>query len=116
VLLNIDLGKNLSLITKSYFTLTMMEVVTGILVAFVAWTGTAVSSYDIPGSLSHTYFNYKTANIEAELGSLLSPNATIIYRTDFRFGNATERWQEYKSPSINIVVEVATESDVQETV
>jgi hypothetical protein len=93
-----------------------MEVITSVLVAFGAWAGAAIASYDIPGSISRTHFNYKTSSIQVELGSLLSPNATIISRVDPRFGNATERWQEYKSPSINIVVEVATENDVQETV
>lgn len=32
-----------------------------------------------------------------------------------RFWIATDRWQEYKRPSTNIVVEVATETYAQET-
>jgi len=90
-----------------------MEVVA----AVGAWAITALSSYDISEySLSRAYFNYNTANIETELGSLLSPNASIIFPASPRFGNATSRWQEYKRPGINIVVEVATETDVQRTV
>lgn len=94
----------------------MIEVLTGAVVAFAAWTGAAVAPYDVSRSSLRTYFNYKTASIEADLGSLLSPNASIISRANPRFGNATERWQEYNSPAINIVIEVATEADVQETV
>lgn len=52
----------------------------------------------------------------SELGSLLSPNASIILPGSSDFANATQRWQEWKDPNITIVVKVVTEQDVQETV
>ena len=54
--------------------------------------------------------------IITELGPHLSPNASIILPGSPEFANATLRWQEYKDPNITIVVKVATESDVQQTV
>lgn len=51
----------------------------------------------------------------AELGAVLSPDASILFPEDPRFGNATLRWQAYSAPSFRAVVEVATEVDIQKT-
>lgn len=52
----------------------------------------------------------------AELGAVLSPSASILLPDDAGFDNATLRWQAYAAPSFRAVVEVATESDIQNTV
>lgn len=55
-------------------------------------------------------------NILAELGPLLSSNASIFLPGSEQFTNATTRWQQYNDPNVTVVVQVATESDVQEAV
>lgn len=55
-------------------------------------------------------------NITEELGPLLSPNAAIIFPGSAEFLVATDRDNEQNPPTYAVVVEVATESDVQETV
>ncbi|CAG8958962.1 hypothetical protein HYFRA_00012959 [Hymenoscyphus fraxineus] len=58
----------------------------------------------------------KNENILADLGSRLSPGASIVLPNNTEFANLTSRWREYDAPSINVVVKVANESDVQHTV
>jgi hypothetical protein len=55
-------------------------------------------------------------DILAELGSRLSPQASIIQRDHADFIDLTGRWREWHAPEVNVVVKVATEGDVQETV
>ncbi|KAI0165178.1 hypothetical protein GGR52DRAFT_97996 [Hypoxylon sp. FL1284] len=55
------------------------------------------------------------ANIAADLGPLLSAQASIVVPGDATFANLTSRWREYHAPSISAVVQVAVEADVQET-
>jgi hypothetical protein len=54
--------------------------------------------------------------ILANLGPLLSPKASIVHSTNPEFAGLVARWREYKGPNITVVVQVAVESDVQETV
>ncbi|KAJ2979491.1 hypothetical protein NUW58_g7186 [Xylaria curta] len=54
--------------------------------------------------------------ISGALGPKLSPQATIVLPGDSDFASLTARWREYRAPNISVVVKVATESDVQETV
>lgn len=56
------------------------------------------------------------ANITNELGPLLSPSAAIVFPGSAEFLVATDRDNEQNPPTYAVVVEVATESDVQETV
>ena len=51
-----------------------------------------------------------------ELGPLLSQNASVLVSDSSGFSNASQRWQGYNDPSFSAVVEVATESDVVNTV
>ncbi|KAH8645772.1 putative FAD-dependent oxygenase [Xylariales sp. PMI_506] len=55
-------------------------------------------------------------NITQELGPLLSPEAAIVFPGSPEFLIATDRDNELNPPTFSVVVEVATESDVQETV
>ncbi|KAI1418448.1 hypothetical protein F5Y13DRAFT_149192 [Hypoxylon sp. FL1857] len=55
-------------------------------------------------------------NIVADLGPLLSPQASIVLPGDAAFANITSRWREYQAPDISAVVQVAAEADVQQTV
>jgi hypothetical protein len=52
----------------------------------------------------------------AGLGPLLSAEATIAFPGSAGFLAATDRDNEQNPPTYAVVVEVATESDVQETV
>lgn len=68
-------------------------------------------AYSLLVGLSRAY-----PNITEELGPLLSPNAAIIFPGSAEFLVATDRDNEQNPPTYAVVVEVATESDVQETV
>jgi hypothetical protein len=61
-------------------------------------------------------FGDRSLDTETILSSRLSSNASIFLPGSSEFSDATLRWQEWESPNITIVVEVATEDDVQETV
>ncbi|PYH41618.1 putative FAD-dependent oxygenase [Aspergillus saccharolyticus JOP 1030-1] len=56
------------------------------------------------------------ANITAELEPRLSPGARIILPNNTDFELATYRWSTFAQPRFTVVVEVATERDVEETV
>lgn len=85
-----------------------------VIAAIGAWALTAFSSS--PESFSGFSLLAPKADIIAELGPFLSSNASIFLPGSRQFANATTRWQMYQDPNITVVVEVATESDVQETV
>lgn len=57
-----------------------------------------------------------SAEILANLGPLLSPTASIVLPGNPEFDNLTARWREYEAPEIAVAVQVATETDVQNTV
>ncbi|KAI0540093.1 hypothetical protein GGR58DRAFT_462325 [Xylaria digitata] len=52
----------------------------------------------------------------AGLRPLLSAGATVALRGSCTFANLTSRWREFQAPNIAAVVQVATESDVQQVV
>jgi hypothetical protein len=58
----------------------------------------------------------RSIDIKTDLGPRLSSNASIFLPGSSQFADATLRWQEWRDPNITVVVEVATEGDVQETV
>ncbi|KAK6073257.1 FAD-dependent oxygenase [Seiridium cupressi] len=60
--------------------------------------------------------SYGYLNITDELGPLLSSEAEIVFPGSVEFLVATDRDNEQDPPTFSVVVEVATESDVQETV
>jgi hypothetical protein len=62
------------------------------------------------------HFSCAYPNITKELGPLLSPSAAIVFPGSSEFLVATDRDNEQDPPTYSVVVEVATESDVQETV
>ncbi|KAJ5175929.1 uncharacterized protein N7482_001806 [Penicillium canariense] len=55
-------------------------------------------------------------NISAELGPNLSSGANIYLPGSEGFTQSTERWSSFEAPNVTVVVEVATENDVAETV
>jgi hypothetical protein len=63
-----------------------------------------------------TSLRLNTESITSELGPLLSKNAEIILQSDSEFTEASKRWQCWAAPDVNMVVEVQTEEDVQQTV
>jgi len=52
----------------------------------------------------------------ADLTAKLSPDATILTSSEPLFTNATDRWRHFHSPEIGLVVNAASEQDVQEAV
>jgi len=56
------------------------------------------------------------SDIQRQLGPKLSKDAVIYAENDPRFHNATERWQAYMPPTINVVVEPGVEEDVSKIV
>lgn len=58
----------------------------------------------------------RIANITNTLGPLLSTAAQIHFPGSAGFNSSTDRWQDFAPPSFAVVVQVATEEDVQETV
>ncbi|KAJ5679529.1 hypothetical protein N7462_007773 [Penicillium macrosclerotiorum] len=53
-----------------------------------------------------------SAQVQEELGTLVSKTATIFGPNDSRFPNITSRWQDTFKPHIQVVIEPGTESDV----
>lgn len=88
-----------------------------VIAAIGAWALGAVptSSNAFPGFILKN-FSTPRMDILSELGPSLSSNASIFLPGSQQFTNATTRWQVYDEPNITVVVQVATESDVQETV
>lgn len=70
----------------------------------------------IATALFLAHFSCAYPNITQELGPLLSPGAVIIFPGSTEFLVATDRDNEQDPPTYAVVVEVASESDVQETV
>ncbi|KAH8673621.1 FAD-dependent oxygenase [Xylariales sp. PMI_506] len=62
------------------------------------------------------HLSWASFNITQELGPLLSPGAAIVFPGSAEFLVATDRDNEQDPPNFAVVVEVATEGDVQETV
>lgn len=56
------------------------------------------------------------SQISDELGPQLSPNAQIVFPDSPTFGSLVERAQSGHAPSFRVVVVVATENDVAESV
>jgi hypothetical protein len=78
--------------------------------------GSMLATLDTLQNSFQTLFSSRSLDIETILGPRLSSNASIFLPGSSEFSDATLRWQEWESPNITIVVEVATENDVQETV
>lgn len=55
-------------------------------------------------------------NITNTLGPFLSPTAQIHLPGSAGFNTSTDRWQDFAPPSFAVVVQVASEKDVRETV
>jgi hypothetical protein len=62
------------------------------------------------------HFSCASPNINEELGPLLSPGAEIVFPGSAAFAAATDRDNEEYPPTFAVIVEAATESDVQECV
>ena len=60
--------------------------------------------------------NLQNDHVMGELGPRLSPAAAIHLPGSEGFTIATDRWVPWNNPHFDIVVEVATEDDVTETV
>jgi hypothetical protein len=79
----------------------------------------AYSSEGFLGELSSKpilHRRFETSQIRSELGPLLSPGAVIVDADGGNLTEATQRWQQFASPSFNAVVQVATENDIIVTV
>ncbi|KAL2837840.1 hypothetical protein BJY01DRAFT_237701 [Aspergillus pseudoustus] len=56
------------------------------------------------------------ADISSELGAQLSKEANIFFPNAEEFAEATDRWSDYYRPNFTVVVQVAEEEDVANTV
>lgn len=60
--------------------------------------------------------NLKDNTVKRELGPLLSSGTLIFGPSSPAFANATSRWITFVQPDIQVVVEVAAESDISKVV
>ena len=63
-----------------------------------------------------TAISPSVANIQSQLGPLLSKGATLYFPGTPQFENATSRWSAYAEPNVAIVVQPAADEDVATTV
>ena len=68
-----------------------------------------------PTTLQHTK-PYQIATINTTLSPQLSAKAQIHLPDSASFNTSTERWNSHITPTFAVVVEVATEADVQATI
>jgi hypothetical protein len=96
-----------------------------VLVAFGAWALATLctsvlpasnSNYGILQQLCGGVLSSSVPNITADLGPKLSNGAQIYLPSSDGFVEGTTRWSSYKAPNITVVVQVANENDVAETV
>lgn len=74
------------------------------------------SSYAFEIDLSSSPLHSRTSKVRDELGPLLSKDAVIVDSKSGNMTEATKRWQLFASPTFDVVVEVATEDDIVQTV
>ena len=71
------------------------------------------SSVLFPPSLQHAIMSLQIAT---ELKPRLSHGAGVVVPGDEEFANLASRWREWHAPTVAAIVQVVTESDVQEAV
>jgi hypothetical protein len=71
---------------------------------------------NVPGYLSETVWPRDSDDVNIELRQRLSPGAKVYLPRSNGFESATDRWIPWENPSFDVVVEVATEEDVGQTV
>lgn len=74
----------------------------------MAW---ALSIFDMQAPLTPL-----PAAFSRELSPLLSPNASIFLPGSTGYQQATDRWQVWQAPSLDVVVKVTCEHDITETI
>lgn len=86
----------------------------GLLTAIAMWMiGAYTTSCDVNANLRRLY---KRGDILTDLGPKLSSNAHIHLPGSSGFTEGTTRWSTLGQPDVDVVVQVATENDVAETV
>ena len=78
-------------------------------------TAWALSIFGAQTPLTSSPFSL-SGNVTADLGPRLSANAAIWLPGSDGYGVATDRWIPWNNPSLDVVVEVATEGDVEQAV
>lgn len=89
--------------------------VTAYLVNFTSLLNSDWMPFLDPSPLQHIN-PYQIATINNTLGPQLSTNAQIHLPGSASFNTSTERWNSHITPTFAVVVEVATEADVQATI
>ena len=79
-------------------------------------TAWALSLFNSPKFFLQTSLGLSNIDVEADLGPRLSTEAAIYLPGSNGFETATDRWIPWRNPGFDVVVEVATEEDVGETV
>lgn len=85
-----------------------------LLQALVAGAPAHVPRYFQPSPLTRRTLTAST--VQSELGPLLSTGTLIFGPSSPAFANATSRWVTYVQPNVQVVVEVAAESDISKIV
>ncbi|KAK4954383.1 hypothetical protein LTR10_007814 [Elasticomyces elasticus] len=88
----------------------MAATITAVVVGAAAWLQSTFN-----GQLPF-FGTPQAANIAAQLGPLLSSSASVFTLGSSGFEEATARWQPWQSPSIDLVVKVATEADIEHAI
>ncbi|RDW82998.1 hypothetical protein BP5796_04489 [Coleophoma crateriformis] len=97
------------------------------LTSLQSWATGTITNYSanlfppLPASLIQNYIFPNTAaaakvNISADIEAFLSPGAGVYLPGSRGFAEGTDRWQTYLNPGFAVVVQVASEADVQKTV
>ncbi|PFH62259.1 hypothetical protein XA68_14390 [Ophiocordyceps unilateralis] len=91
---------------------------------WLALVGTLVAGSPLHASKFPRYFqrspftrrDLSIVQVQYELGAVLSNGTAIFGPRSSAWGNATERWNTFAMPHIEIVIEVKTEADVSKVV
>ena len=62
------------------------------------------------------YYKSLALSPRHELETLLSDTSSVFGRSDARWANATERYQDYAPPQVQLVVQPGVESDIPKIV
>ena len=94
----------------------MAGTLVAIVVGAAAWTLSLFNSVPVPTWLQFSFSSLDHTNYPTTLAPFLSPSAKIHLPGSNGFGIATDRWITWKNPHLDVVIEVATEEDVANTV
>ncbi|KAF4457591.1 6-hydroxy-D-nicotine oxidase [Fusarium albosuccineum] len=114
-------GTSSSHVSDPYYSLSELGVfkvgIMEVLAAGIAWAfNNSISPQKILGRLGLASLLVPNPVLWSDLSAKLSPQASIVLPNDSSFQSQISRWREWHAPHVGVVVNVFTETDVQETV